>query len=134
MIDSVSKLFSAFQNATGEDFKSQDVRSNEVYAAFFFGMTITMCNTYELNFEASLQEILEIFQTEFGFDAAHAGEFITFLMQSMAPRVNPEFFAVIRLGMDDFYDLEDGNTDDLTTVLPTLVDSILGGTRSDVQF
>ncbi|GEM_PF-6242893 len=134
MINTVPELFSEFKKVIDIEFKPRNVEKNEVYAAYFFGLALSMGNVYEQAPDIFMPELIRIFTEEFKFTEEHTGEYISFLMQSLQPRVNPKFFAVIRLGMDEFYDFEDGNTSGIADTLKTLVDNILGLTESELHY
>ncbi|MDD6808276.1 MAG: Imm48 family immunity protein [Oscillospiraceae bacterium] len=134
MINSVPELFSEYKKVIDIEFKERNVEKNEIYAAYFFGLCLSMGNTYNLAPDIFMPELVSVFIKEFKFTEEHAGEYLAFLMQSLQPRVNPKFFAVIRLGMDEFYDFEDGLTDGIADTLKTLVDNILGLTESEFHY
>lgn len=124
MIDSVEKVYDEMVKALDLDMSMLTTKKKDVYAVLFFGLCTAMSNAYEVDPDKLSMDFINTLKEKFGFEETKAAECIVFCIQVSQPRVNPEYHAVLRLGTDNFFDLEDGYYDDIRAIVPGIVESL----------
>ncbi len=124
MIDSVEKVYDEMVKALDLDMSMLTTKKKDVYAVLFFGLCTAMSNMYDIDPDKLSIDFMEVLKDKFGYEETKAAECIVFCIQVSQPRVNPEYHAVLRLGTDNFFDIEDGYYDDIKAAVPSVVESL----------
>lgn len=124
MIDTVEKVYDGMVSALELDMSMLTTKKKDVYAVLFFGFCTAMSNMYDVDPEQLTMDFVKVLKEKFGFEEEKAAECFLFCMQVSRPRVNPEYHAVLRLGTDSFFDLEDGYFEDIKAAIPSVVESL----------